>query len=135
MGGASVAITLHGMISSEFGIRGEFQVPESLIMSDFVRALPSDLDEAWQCGIEAVQMAVRGETGYMVTIDRISDDPYEVSYGRIPLGEVAIAAKPMPGEYFNETGNYVSEAFIKYMKPLTGELPDFVRLKKVMVLK
>ncbi len=135
MGGASVAVTLHGMISSEFGIRGEFQVPESLIMSDFVRALPTDLDEAWQCGVEAVRMAGRGETGYMVTIDRISDDPYEIRYGKIPLGEVAIAARPMPGEYFNEAGNFVSDEFIRYMKPLTGELPDFVRLKKVMVLK
>ncbi|MDX9773750.1 MAG: diphosphate--fructose-6-phosphate 1-phosphotransferase [Bacteroidales bacterium] len=135
MGGASVAITLHGMISSAFGIRGEFQVPESLIMSDVVRALPSDLDEAWQCGIEAVRMAERGESGYMVTIDRLSDDPYEISYGKVPLGEVAIAARPMPGEYFNDAGNFVSDAFMKYMKPLTGELPDFVRLKKVMVLK
>jgi len=104
-------------------------------MSDVVRALPSDLDEAWQCGIEAVRMAERGESGYMVTIDRLSDDPYEISYGKVPLGEVAIAARPMPGEYFNDAGNFVSDAFMKYMKPLTGELPDFVRLKKVMVLK
>jgi 6-phosphofructokinase len=135
MGGASVAITLHSMISSEFGVRGEFQVPESLIMSDFVRALPSDLDEAWYCGVEAVRLAERGESGYMVTIDRVSDDPYEISYGKVPLGEVAIAARPMPQEYFNDAGNFVSDAFLKYMKPLTGELPDFVRLKKVMVLK
>jgi len=135
MGGASVAITLHSMISSEFGVRGEFQVPESLIMSDFARALPSDLDEAWHCGVEAVRLAERGESGYMVTIDRVSDDPYEISYGKVPLGEVAMAARPMPQEYFNDAGNFVSDAFMKYMKPLTGELPDFVRLKKVMVLK
>lgn len=135
MGGASVAITLHRMLSSEFGLRGEFQVPESLIMSDFVRAVPVDLEEAYRCGIEAVHLAEQGESGYMVTIERKSDNPYEVVYGKVPLGNVAIAAKPMPQEYFNAAGNFVSDAFIRYMKPLTGEIPDFVRLKKIMVLK
>jgi len=135
MGGASVAISLHRMITSEFGIRGEFQVPESLIMSDFVRALPKDLEEAYRCGIEAVNMALDGGSGYMVTIERKSDDPYEVVYGRVPLSEVAIAARPMPAEFFNESGNNVSDSFIRYMKPLTGEIPGFVRLKKIMVIK
>lgn len=135
MGGASVGLTLHGMISSEFGLRGEFQITESLIMSDHVRALQVDLDEAWQCGVEAVRMAERGESGFMVTIDRISDYPYEVKYGRVPLSEVAVAARPMPADYFNAAGNFVSEAFMRYMKPLTAPLPDFVRLKRIMVLK
>ncbi len=135
MGGASVAVSLHRMITSEFGLRGEFQVTESLIMSDYVRALPLDLEEAYRCGTEAVRMAERGESGYMVTIVRSSDDPYEASFGKVPLGEVAVAARPMPVEYFNAAGNFVSDAFMKYMKPLTGTLPDFVKLKKIMVLK
>ena len=135
MGGASVGLTLHRMISSEMGLRGEFQITESLIMSDFVRALPVDLDEAYRCGIEAVRLAERGESGFMVSIDRASDDPYEVTFGKVPLSEVAIAARPMPAEYFNASGNFVTDAFMRYMKPLTGELPDFVKLKKIMVLK
>lgn len=135
MGGASVALALHRMIASEFGLRGEFQITESLIMSDFVSALAVDLDEAYKCGVEAVRMAERGESGYMVSINRASDDPYEVTFGKVPLHEVAVSARPMPGEYFNAAGNFVSDAFLKYMKPLTGELPDFARLKKIMVLK
>ena len=135
MGGASVAVSLHRMITSEFGLRGEFQVTESLIMSDYVRALPLDLEEAYRCGTEAVRMAERGESGYMVTIVRSSDDPYEASFGKVPLGEVAVAARPMPVEYFNAAGNFVSDAFMKYMRPLTGTLPDFVKLKKIMVIK
>jgi 6-phosphofructokinase len=135
MGGASVGITLHRMISSEFGLRGEFQITESLIMSDFVRALPVDLEEAYNCGIEAVRLAESGETGYMISIVRSSENPYTVTYGKVPLKEVAVAAKPMPVEYFNENGNFVSEAFMNYIRPLTGELPDFVRLRKIMVKK
>lgn len=135
MGGASVAMALHRMITSEFGLRGEFQITESLIMSDFMRALTVDLDEAYSCGVEAVRMAERGESGYMVSINRASDDPYEVTLGKVPLSEVAVAARPMPAEYFNAAGNFVSEAFLKYMKPLTGDHPEFVRLKRIMVLR
>jgi 6-phosphofructokinase len=135
MGGASVALTLHRMLSAEFGLRGEFQITESLIMSDYVRALPLDLEEAYRCGTEAVNLAEKGESGYMINIVRMSDDPYTVTYGKVPLNDVAVATRPMPEEYFNKECNFVSEAFMKYMKPLTGELPDFVRLKPIMVKK
>jgi 6-phosphofructokinase 1 len=129
MGGASAGINLHQMISKEFGYRGEFQVTESLIMSDFVRSVKRDLDEAYKCGEEAVSLAGRGESGYMVTIDRISDEPYKIQFGKIELKEVAVAARPMSVEFFNENGNFVSDRFITYMKPLTETLPDFTKLE------
>lgn len=133
MGGTSVALNLHRMITSEFDLRGEFQILESLIMSDFVRALPRDLEEAYLCGVNAVKMAERGESGKMVTIERVSEDPYEVVYGTALLKDVAVSARPMPSGYFNKEGNFVSKDFIKYMKPLIGTLPEFVRLKEIMV--
>jgi 6-phosphofructokinase len=133
MGGTSVCINLHRMISDGFGYRGEFQITESLIMSDFVRASEIDLREAYQCGAEAVKLAENGESGKMVSIIRDSNNPYTISFGKVPLRDVAVAAKPMPREYFNKEGNHVSQAFINYMKPLAGDLPEFVRLEKIMV--
>ena len=133
MGGASVATSLHKIITSEFGYRGEFQIPESLIMSDFARASSVDLEEAFQCGVEAVKLAEKGDSGFMVSIKRISNNPYKIEFGKVPLKEVAVSAKPMPLEYFNAEGNHVSPLFIEYMKPLAGELPDFVRLEKNFV--
>ena len=130
MGGASVGLSLHRIITDEFGYRGEFQITESLIMSDFVRASSVDLEEAYSCGVEAVKLAERGESGMMVTINRISNNPYTIELGKVPLEEVAVSAKPMPLEYFNPEGNHVSPLFIDYMKPLAGELPDFIRLEK-----
>jgi 6-phosphofructokinase 1 len=130
-GGASVATSLHRMISEEFGFRGEFQITESLIMCDYVRASVVDLEEAYQCGVEAVRLASKDETGVMVSIRRVSNDPYAIEFGKVPLKEVAVSAKPMPLEYFNAEGNHVSPKFIEYMKPLTGELPEFVRLEKI----
>ena len=133
MGGASAGISLHRMITEKLGYRGEFQITESLIMSDFTRASAIDLEEAYRCGTEAVALAVKGESGFMISIGRISNDPYTVSYGKVPLKDVAVNAKPMPNEFFNEEGNYVSQAFIDYMKPLAGSFPEYVRLEKTMV--
>jgi len=135
MGGASAAISMHRMISEKFGFRGEFQITESLIMSDFIRASEIDLKEAYECGVEAVRLAENEISGVMVTIVRISNDPYTIRFGQISLNDVAVAAKPMSPEYFNEDGNYISQAFIDYMKPLAGSFPEFIRLKKIMVTR
>jgi len=129
MGGASVGLNLHQMISKEFGFRGEFQITESLIMSDFVRSVELDQLEAYAAGQEAVRLALEGESGNMVTIERLSNDPYESTFGKVPLNEVAVKAKPMPREYFNEAGNFVSPAFLDYIRPLIGDLPEFVKFK------
>ena len=135
MGGASVGLNLHGMISNKLKIRGEFQITESLIMSDFVRASKIDLDEAYQCGTAAVKLAENRESGFMVTIDRISNNPYTVKYGKAHLKDVAVSARPMPAGFFNSQGNHVSPDFIDYMKPLVGDLPEFVELEKLWVKK
>lgn len=133
MGGASVGLNLHRMIADAFGFRGEFQITESLIMSDFVRASRRDLEEAYRCGLEAVQLANRQESGYMVAMNRISNDPYTIEYSRALLNDVAVRAKPMPEDYFNQEHNHVSEAFLDYMRPLVEDLPEFVKLEKRFV--
>jgi ATP-dependent phosphofructokinase / diphosphate-dependent phosphofructokinase len=135
MGGSSVALSLHRMIAGEFGYRGEFQITESLIMSDFVRASKIDLEEAYQCGKEAVKLAAKGESGVMVCINRISNNPYTIDFGKVPLKEVAVSAKPMSPDFFNAEGNHVSQKFIDYIKPLAGELPEFVQLEKIFAKK
>ena len=118
MGGSSVALSLHRMITSEFGYRGEFQITESLIMCDFVRSSTIDLDEAYRCGVEAVNLAERGESGFMVSIKRTSNNPYTIEFGKVLLKEVAVSAKPMAAEFFNKEGNHVSQKFIEYIPPI-----------------
>ena len=135
MGGASVGLSLHKMITSEYGFRGEFQITESLIMCDFVRSSAIDLEEAYRCGVEAVKLAESGESGVMVSIKRVSNNPYRIEFGKVPLREVAVSAKPMPLEYFNKEGNHVSDLFIEYMKPLAGDIPEFIKLEKVFAKK
>ena len=129
MGGASVGLNLHAMVREAFGWRGEFQITESLIMSDFVRAEKQDLDEAYKCGQAAVKLAEAGETGYMVSMERVSNAPYTINYGKSLLKDVAVKAKPMPQDFLNEAGNFPTQKFIDYCKPLISELPEFVRLE------
>ena len=128
MGGTSAAMMLHRMIKAEFGWRGEFQVAESLTMCAADRVVPGDLEEAYACGRKAVELAAEGRTGEMVSIIRESSDPYCWTLGAVSLAEVALGAKPMPGDYINSEGNFVTPACIEYLKPLVGSMPDYVRL-------
>jgi 6-phosphofructokinase len=132
MGGTSAAMVLHRMIANEFGWRGEFQVCESLQMCAADRMSQADLEEAYACGRRAVELALEGTSGVMVSIVRQSSDPYRWTLGTVPLAEVANAAKPMPPEFINAEGNFVTPACLDHLRPLVGALPEYVRLKGIM---
>lgn len=129
MGGSSVAFNLHKMISGTFGWRGEFQITESLPMCAIDRAVQQDLDEAYLCGRAAVKLADEGQSGVMVTLVRESNTPYKVKTGTAALCDVAVRAKPMPENFLNKAGNFPSEAFFEYARPLVGDLPEYAELK------
>jgi 6-phosphofructokinase 1 len=71
------------------------------------------------------------KTAIMVTIDRVSNNPYTVEFGEAPLNDVAVDAKEMPAEFLNEEGNFVTQAFIEYITPLVDAPADFAILAKV----
>ena len=79
-------------------------------------------------GRAAVGLAKQGESGVMVTLKRQAGSEYKCTTGTIALEEVAIKAKPMPDEFINSEGNFVTDAFLDYLQPLVGELPDYARL-------
>ena len=128
MAGTSAAMMLHQMIAKEFGWRGEFQVTESLQMSGADRAVPLDIEEAWQCGRRAVELALEGKSGVMVTMDRVSSNPYKIEFGTAPLSDVALGDKPMPDDFICEDRLFVTEACLEYLRPLVGTMPHYVRL-------
>jgi 6-phosphofructokinase 1 len=135
MGGTSAAMVLHRMISAEFGFRGEFQVPESLPMCAADRGATLDFDEAYMCGKAAVRLASQGKTGLMVTLVREPGRKYSCTTGTADLAEVAVKAKPMPDKYINAEGNFVSEEFLDYVRPLVGAMPRYARLSYVKISK
>jgi 6-phosphofructokinase 1 len=88
-----------------------------------------DIDEAWSCGTSAVKRALKGESGVMVTIERARGKQYRAEFGTIPLAEVANRERPMPDSYIAEGGMDVTPAFLKYARPLVGEVPEYANLK------
>jgi 6-phosphofructokinase 1 len=129
MGGVSAAMALHRIISDEFGFRGEFEITESLPMSAADRTSQIDVDEAYMCGRAAVELAKQGKTGLMVTLERKSGSKYQCTTGTIGLVEVAIKAKPMPNEFINAEGNFVTDTFRDYISPLIGDLPQYANME------
>lgn len=128
MGGGSAALALHQLIHRETSYRGEFQITESLSMCADDRASEVDREEAHGCGVQAAKYALEGKSGVMVSMKRKAGADYTVEFGEAPLEDVAVRAKPMPDEYINEEGNGVSPAFIEYLRPLVGEMPEYQRL-------
>lgn len=85
-----------------------------------------DLDEAENAGIYAVQVALSGETGKMITFIRNKSIPYELSYGTADVNAICNEEKPVPAEWIIKDGSDISKDFIDYARPLTQgyvELP------------
>lgn len=77
-----------------------------------------DITEAFQVGGAAVKAAFEGETGKMVILKRISDDPYLCVTDIYDVHKIANVEKKVPREWINQEGNYVTQEFINYVKPL-----------------
>ena len=83
-----------------------------------------DVDEARRCGREAVKLAMEQDNG-SVAIGRTGNGKdYAVELFRTELKNVAEKTKSMPDEFINAEGNGITDAFIEYAMPLTGELPE-----------
>lgn len=86
-------------------------------------ASDTDLAEAYKVGEMALKYASQGETGKMVAIKRISNDPYEVSYPLVDAHNVANHVSYFPTEWINKEGNFVTEDAYSYFEPLIKDMP------------
>lgn len=77
-----------------------------------------DILEAYQVGGAAVKAADEGDSGKMVIINRLSDDPYQSGTEVKDVHKIANDEKLVPREWVNEDGNYVTDAFVNYVRPL-----------------
>jgi 6-phosphofructokinase 1 len=78
----------------------------------------TDVNEAIQVGRNAVQAAVSGKHGLMVTMNRADGDEYKITYGLHPLNEIANIERTIPPTMINEDGNGVTQEFLDYALPL-----------------
>lgn len=77
-----------------------------------------DITEAFQVGGAAVKAAFEGETGKMIILKRVSDDPYICVTDIYDVHKIANVEKVVPRQWINETGDYVTQDFVNYVRPL-----------------
>jgi len=84
---------------------------------------PVDAREARLVGRMAVQYSAEGQTEGSVAMRRLPDAQYKIETFLTPLAGVAKETKHLDASYIAD-GNNVTDAFVKYAKPLAGELPN-----------
>lgn len=80
-----------------------------------------DLDEAYNVGCKAAELAVNGDHGNMATILRSPGDIYSVTYDKVSLEEVANSERTFPAKWIAESGIDVTDEFVRYARPLIGD--------------
>ncbi|NLE77961.1 MAG: 6-phosphofructokinase [Chloroflexi bacterium] len=134
--GAGVSPYLADLVRNELGFKVIYNRPGTLQRSGTPGLSRTDLEEAYMVGRVAVQKALEGVTGQMVTLERHNGVGYRCTYGLAPLDVVANAEKLLPDEFIDESGTMPSHAFVEYARPLLGDpLPVHVRLHGVSVPK
>lgn len=86
-------------------------------------ASKTDIEESVSVGRAAVVAASEGITRQMMTIERISTEPYVVEISHRDVSEIANKVKCVPSEFINERGNSITDGCAKYLMPLIqGEM-------------
>ena len=108
-------------------------------------ASATDVNEAFNAGVEAVKAATSGITDKMVAFKRETiNGKYSCKYELVDLDICANAEQTVPLDWINENKTGLNEKYINYalpliqgdMKaPLDDGLPRFAKLKKVIVEK
>ncbi|QUI22854.1 6-phosphofructokinase [Vallitalea pronyensis] len=84
----------------------------------------TDIDEACSVGNKAVQYALDGLSGIMVTIIRTNNDPYTIEVDYVPIEKVANKEKNIPKDWINDAHNDVTHDLLDYMSPLIHGEPQ-----------
>lgn len=115
------------------------QVPGTDQRHCSVLASTVDLQEAYQSGRHAVEIARKDGGGYMATILRAPGEVYRAVYGKVPLDVVANSERFFPKAWIAPNRMDVTDDFVRYARPLIGTewariplengLPRYTRFK------
>jgi 6-phosphofructokinase 1 len=144
LGGAADAV--RAVIEKEIGVKCRTNRAGTAQRNAMHLASGTDVQEAYMVGRAAVEAAMAGVTGKMITLERAGNgERYRCTTGLADLEKVANGEKPLPREFINPEGNGITEAFRAYALPLiAGQapieighdgLPVFARLARHMVDK
>ncbi len=140
-----VAPVLAHLVRQKLGYKYHWALPDYLQRSARHLASKTDVEHAYAVGKAAVEYALAGKNAVMPAIVRTSDAPYRWKIEPAPLAKVANREKKLPKGFISRDGYGITAAARRYLEPLIrGEdppkylkdgLPDYVRMKKVLLAK
>ncbi len=142
LGGAAPVVA--NMVKEALGYKFHWAVADYLQRAARHIASKTDVQQAYELGQKAVELALAGKNAVMPTIERISDVPYKYKIGVAELSKVANVEKFMPRNFISKDGFGITDKCKRYLNPLiAGEdypkykngLPVYVQLKNVAVEK
>ena len=114
---AGSAKFLADKIGSELGIKTRALEFSTLQRCAAHMTSRTDITEAFQVGGAAVKAAFEGETGKVVVLKRVSDDPYICITETHDVHKIANIEKKVPLEWITDD-DFVTDDLIHYIRPL-----------------
>ena len=81
-------------------------------------ASETDLSESVGVGRYAVESALKGVSGEMMCMTRVSTEPYQIVYEHKDVSEIANRIRYVDDAFINEAANHVTDACCAYLLPL-----------------
>ena len=140
LGGAAPVVA--SMIKDALGHRYHWAVADYLQRAARHIASATDVKQAYELGVAAVDLALAGKNSVMPTVVRLADETYAYEIGHAELKDVANIEKFMPLDFISEDGFGITEQCKRYLRPLIqGEdypqykdgLPVYVSLQNLPV--
>jgi 6-phosphofructokinase 1 len=115
---AGTARFLAGKVAEAYGVKTRAIELSSLQRCAAHIQARQDMTEAYNCGGAAVKAAFEGKTGLVITLKRVSDDPYMCITEEADVHEIANIEKKVPLEWITEDGTNVKQELVHYIFPL-----------------
>ncbi len=137
-----LAPLLAKLVGDKLKYKFHYAIADYLMRAARHIASKTDVEQSYAVGKSAVELALAGKSGVMVTIERQSDSPYLWTTGTAPLDKVANVEKKMPRDYITDDGFHITDKCRRYLSPLIqGEdyppyangVPQYVTLKNAAV--
>ncbi|APZ42200.1 6-phosphofructokinase [Acidihalobacter ferrooxydans] len=117
-----VAAQLAELVRMRLGYRTHWAVSDYLQRAARHIASQTDVEQAYAVGRAAVELARQGRSGVMVTLRRLTDEPYGWETGATDLQAIADRERGVPDEFISADGFGITPLARRYLRPLiTGE--------------
>lgn len=119
------------LVENKFKVRARYDKPGTIQRMSMPYGSSVDQREAYRAGLQAVEWALGGTTGAMISFERKPGRIYGIRYRPVQLEKIPHQERMLPEAFMNREKTGISQAFKDYALPLIGgRLPAFPSLKK-----